>query len=57
MAFVDITEENIQNLFATKDSTQAKRQVTRSREIFRDFLASKNAQGTDFKNFNKANLN
>jgi hypothetical protein len=37
---VDINEENIQNLLATEDSKETKRQVTRSVKIVRYYLAS-----------------
>jgi hypothetical protein len=38
MAFADITEDNISELMKSKDSKSTQRAVTRSIELFRDFL-------------------
>jgi flagellar biosynthesis protein FliP len=41
MAFADITEDNISELMKSKDSKSTQRAVTRSIELFRDFLIKK----------------
>ena len=45
MAFADITEDNISELMKSKDSKSTQRAVTRSIELFRDFLIKKNEPG------------
>ena len=45
MALVDITEENISELIKSKDGKSTQRAVTRSIELFRDFLIKRNEPG------------
>jgi hypothetical protein len=45
MAFFDITEDNISELMKSKDSKSTQRAVTRSIELFLDFLIKKNEPG------------
>lgn len=53
MAFISVSEEDLQQLDSEKDSKNTKRVIHRSVHLFRSFLGERR----DFENFNKEELN